>query len=257
MKKDSLSKALLLFGRLCKLPFVNPRGLQEVLGVAFATTEGVMDPENDVLPVPGIYLEDLVREQDINSADVTVRLFARIKFSILLEEALALGVLMQMCKASRAFEFGTHRGISSSQLAANLPEHGRLFTLDLPRSDTRTRFTVDDAAEKEVANFAVKGDMIPEHLRKKVTFLEQDSALFDPTSYKESMDFVFIDGAHTIEYVANDSEKAWTMLKPGGIVAWHDCRAQSPDVVKYLRSCKFYPRRIRNTTLAFAEKPKA
>jgi predicted O-methyltransferase YrrM len=255
MKKDSFSKALLLFGRLCKLPFTNPRGLHEVLGVAFAATEGVMDSENDVLPVPGIYLEDLVREQNI-SADVTVRLFARIKFSILLEEALALGVLMQMCNASRAFEFGTHRGISSSQLAANLPENGQLFTLDLPRSDTRTRYAVDDAAEKEVANFAVKGDMIPEHLRKKVTFLEQDSALFDPAPYKESMDFVFIDGAHTAEYVANDSEKAWTMLRPGGIVAWHDCRAQSPDVVKYLRSCKYHPRRIRNTTLAFAKKPK-
>src|SRR5262249_14779139 len=106
-----------------------------------------------------------------------------VKFSLTLEEALGLGVLMQKCRASRAFEFGTHRGVSSAQLASNLPENGQLFTLDLPRTDTRTHFKVDDAAEKEVANFPVKGDLIPEGLRKKVTFLEQDSATFDPKPY--------------------------------------------------------------------------
>ena len=68
-------------------------------------------------------------------------------------------------------------------------------------------------------------------------------------------DFVFVDAAHTAAYVRNDSEKAWAMLRPGGIVAWHDCRPQSPDVVKYLRNCPFAVSRISGTTLAFATKP--
>lgn len=249
------SKFAVLLGRLLKLPFVNPRGLQEVGGMALAATEGVMDPEIDVLPIPGVYLIDLVDEAAAKGWKVSVQAYPRITFSITLEEALGLGVLMQKCQAVRAFEFGTHRGVSSAQLASNLPDNGQLFTLDLPRKDTRTHFTVDDAAEKEVANFPVKGDLIPDALRKKITFIEQDSATFDPTPYAESMDFVFVDAAHTIEYVVNDSEKAWAMLKPGGIVAWHDCRAQSPDVVKYLRSCKYNPHRIKMTSLAFAEKP--
>jgi hypothetical protein len=54
----------------------------------------------------------------------------------------------------------------------------------------------------------------------------------------------------------NDSEKAWAMLRPGGIAAWHDCRPQNPGVVKYLRSCKYNPHRILGTTLAFAVKPR-
>ena len=243
-------------GRLCKLSFLNPRGLQEVGGMALAATEGVMDPMIDVLPIPAVSLMDLISEREAKVWNVTIRPFPRITFSITLEEAVGLGMLMQKCNASRVFEFGTHRGVSSAQLAANLPEQGQLFTLDLPRSDTHTHFQVDDWAEKEVANYPVKGDLIPEPLRKKVTFLEQDSALFDPKPYAESMDFIFVDAAHTLEYVTNDSEKAWAMLKPGGIVAWHDCRAQSPDVVRYLRSCKFNPQRIHGTTLAFAEKSK-
>jgi predicted O-methyltransferase YrrM len=255
MKTEKLSKLALLFGRLCKLPFVNPRGLQEVCGIALAVTDGLMDSEIDVLPIPSVSLMDLMDKND-KAWNVAIRPFPRITFSVTLEEAVGLGMLMQKCKASRAFEFGTHRGVSSTQLAANLPEQGQLFTLDLPRSGTDHHFKVDNLAEKEVANFPVKGDLIPEELRKKVTFLEQDSALFDPGPYAESMDFVFVDAAHTMEYVVNDSEKAWAMLKPGGILAWHDCRAQSPDVVKYLRSCKYNPRRVGGTTLAFAEKPK-
>jgi predicted O-methyltransferase YrrM len=84
--------------------------------------------------------------------------------------------------------------------------------------------------------------------------LAQDSAAFDPKPYENSMDFIFIDGAHSYEYVLNDSEKAWAMLRPGGIAAWHDCRPQNPGVVKYLRSCKYNPHRILGTTLAFAVK---
>lgn len=251
-----LAKLALLVGRLLKLTFVNPRGLREVSGIALGVTDGLMDPTIDVLPIARVASIDLITEREAGAWSVTIRPFPRVTFSVTLEEATALGILMRRCKAKRAFEFGTHRGVSSSQLAANLPEDGRLFTLDLPRSDTRTHFEVNNWAEKEVAEFPVKGDLIPPELRERVTFLEQDSALFDPTPYAGSMDFVFVDAAHTIEYVTNDSEKAWVMLRPGGVVAWHDCRAQSPDVVKFLRSCPYGPRRVENTTLAFAEKPR-
>lgn len=243
-----------LLGRLCKLCFVNPRGLREVSGHALAQTEGVMDPEIDVLPLPKVAAVDL-HDGGAQAWNVNVQVFPAITFSVTLMEAVSLGVLMRKCRARRVFEFGTHRGVSTSQLAANVPDDGEVFTLDLPRTNTQTHFKVECAAEKEVANFPRKGDLIPEQLRSRVHFLEQDSALFDPKPYAESMDFVFVDAAHTMDYVVNDSEKAWIMLRPGGIVAWHDCRAQSPDVIKYLRGCPYKPRRIGETTLAFAEKP--
>ncbi len=245
-----------LAGRVAKLSLTNHRGFREVAGVALGVSEGVMDPEIDVLPIPCVEPLDLIEEFDREGFRVTICPFPKVKFSIFLEEAMGLGILMQKANAARAFEFGTHRGVSTTQLAANLPPQGKIFTLDLPRSDTSTKFEVDNAAEKEVANFPTKGDLIPADLRSKVTFIEQDSARFDPTPYAGTIDFVFVDAAHTMEYVINDSEKAWTMLRPGGIVAWHDCRFQSPDVVKYLRGCKYNPRRIARTTLAFAEKPK-
>jgi len=256
VKTDSFSKTALLFGRIFKMAVVNPRGLREVAGISLAVSEGLMDPSADVLPIPVVSLVDLLSGDGETAVNSQVWAFPSVRFSISLVEALTLGMLARKCQATRIFEFGTHRGVSTTQLAANLPEQGKVFTLDLPRSDTRTHFEVDDSAENEVANFPVKGDLIPESLRKKITFLEQDSAKFDPAPYAESIDLIFVDAAHTREYVLNDSEKAWAMLKPGGILAWHDCRPQSPEVVKYLRACKYQPRRIEGTTLAFAQKPK-
>ena len=69
------------------------------------------------------------------------------------------------------------------------------------------------------------------------------------------MDFVFVDGAHNYDYVKNDSEKGWRMLRRGGIIAWHDCRHQDPDVIRFLLQCSFEPVRIAGTTVAFATKP--
>jgi predicted O-methyltransferase YrrM len=97
--------------------------------------------------------------------------------------------------------------------------------------------------------------MVPSELRSRIQFLKQDSARFDPAPYAGQMDFVFVDGAHNTEYVRNDSEKGWSMLKPGGIMAWHDCAVGDPEVIRYLLQCAYHPTRILGTSLAFATKP--
>lgn len=255
MKQSNLSKLAVLTGRVLRLALTNRRGLREVCGVALSASEGVMDPAADVLPIPQLTIEKLLAEEREPMA-LGLRAFPQVRFSISVLEAVGLAALMHRARAQRVFEFGTHRGVSTSQLAANLPAEGRLFTLDLPADDRRTQFEIESLpGDLEVSKFPTKGDLIPADLRGRVQLLTGDSAKFDPSPYAGSIDFVFVDAAHTAEYVANDSEKAWTMLRPGGIVAWHDCRPLTPPVVQYLRACRFQPRRLAGTTLAFATKP--
>ena len=71
------------------------------------------------------------------------------------------------------------------------------------------------------------------------------------------MDAVFVDGAHIFEYVRNDSEKGWRMLRSGGVLIWHDFRPQTPDVMRHVLQSDFNARRIDGTTLAYAVKPHA
>lgn len=237
-----------------KLALVNRRGLREVAGVSLALSEGLLDPESDVLPIPVVAMDELVRGEARNVI-AKVCVFPPEESSISFAEACALAILMHKANAKRVFEFGTFRGVSTAQLVLNAPDDGEIFTLDLPANDPRTQFSVTEEHETKLTRLQRKGDLIPESLRGRVRFLAQDSALFDSAPYRDSMDFVFVDGAHTAEYVANDSEKAWAMLRSGGIVAWHDCRPESPAVARYLRACRFRPRRIQGTTVAFAIKP--
>jgi predicted O-methyltransferase YrrM len=69
------------------------------------------------------------------------------------------------------------------------------------------------------------------------------------------MDLVFIDGAHSEDYVRNDTLQALKMIRPGGgVVIWHD--AHLFGVVKFLapwiRDHQLEVYFIRHTSLAVA-----
>ncbi len=49
-----------------------------------------------------------------------------------------------------------------------------------------------------------------------------DSKALDVTPWKGQCDLVFVDGSHAYSYVLNDSRKALDLVKPGGLVIWHD-----------------------------------
>ena len=59
---------------------------------------------------------------------------------------------------------------------------------------------------------------------------------FDYSPYHGRVDFVFIDGNHSIRYVASDTEQALKMLAPGGVILWHDYEQIHPKLVRYIDS---------------------
>lgn len=241
---------------MLKIAVRNPRALRELFGNALATAEQLTDPIVDVTVLPQVSVEELF---SFTEHETILSLWAvpAVARSISLHEAVCLSALMKRANARRVFEFGTYRGVSTTQLVLNLPADGKVLTLDLPVTDLNTQFELDTLGEVEVVKDARKGELIPPHLRSRIEFIALDSAKFDPGPYEGSMDLVFVDGAHTAEYVKNDSEKGWRMLRPGGILCWHDCRFNSPSVIKYLRSCSYHPKRIIGGSIAFAEKPAA
>lgn len=254
MTQSNLGKFLLLAGRTAKVLFRNPYGLRELCGVASASAEQLTDPEVDVTRLPKVSIEDILASVNEKTI-ISLWALPQVARSISFHEAACIGALLKLARARRVFEFGTYRGFSTTQIVLNLPPDGQVFTLDLPLTNLNTKFELDTVGEFEVVQDTRKGELIPENLRERITFIAQDSALFDPTPYENSMDLVFVDGAHTAEYVQNDSEKGWRMLRPGGVICWHDCRFNSPGVIKYLRRCPYHPKRIAGGSIAFATKP--
>jgi len=217
----------------------------------------VVDRSRDLLRFPSIDIHDLLPASG-DPWEIKMAMFPKTYVShasISLLESTALILLLKRAEAKRIFEFGTFKGISITQLALNLPPESEIYTLDLPEEPTGTRFAIADPEDAVIAIEKGKGTLVPAALRPCVKFLQQDSAAFDETRFAGRMDFVFVDGAHNYDYVKNDSEKGWRMLRRGGIIAWHDCRPSDPGVVRYLLQSSFKPTRISSTTVAFATKP--
>jgi len=179
--------------------------------------------------VPSVAITSLV------SNTVSLRLYeqAEVPGNISFEELLILVELLQACQPTTCFEIGTFDGRTTLNMAANTCDDAVIYTLDLPREQIgSTIFPLNPAdlgvVEKETSGVRYRG-MVEEY---KIQQLYGDSAAFDYAPYQGKIDFVFVDGSHTYEYVLSDSRSAITLLRNGkGTILWHDYPT-SPPVLK-------------------------
>lgn len=138
-------------------------------------------------------------------------------------QRLVVAALVKALGSRSFFEIGTNRGRTAWTVARTNPDV-QLYTLDAPpgldRAETRFALAEDDrlAFRDESCGEAFRGT--PE--ANRITQLWGDSAVFDYSSYQSSIDFVYIDGAHTYDYVVNDSKRAFEMLSESGVIGWDD-----------------------------------
>ncbi|MDB4883818.1 MAG: hypothetical protein JWL95_2584 [Gemmatimonadetes bacterium] len=154
-------------------------------------------------------------------------------------EAWILAVLAK--NARHLFEFGTCTGKTAYLWARNAPTDARITTLTLaPESRAEYRAeSGDDPAETDVAlresefaTFLYSGTAA----ESKIEQLYGDSKSFDIGPWAGRCDLVFVDGSHAYSYVVSDSAKALELVRPGGLVLWHDYggRRHSPGVYRAL-----------------------
>jgi predicted O-methyltransferase YrrM len=143
-------------------------------------------------------------------------------------ESWILAVLAR--NATKMFEFGTCTGRTAYLWARNSPPNARVYTLTLDpghpeeyrgAASDDPRDEADALQETVFRNFAYTGTAV-EH---KVVQLYGDSKAFDDNPYEASCDLIFVDGSHARSYVESDSAKALAMVKPGGLILWHDYRS--------------------------------
>ena len=58
--------------------------------------------------------------------------------------------------------------------------------------------------------------------QKKITQVFGDSSAIDWAKLPGPFDIVFIDGCHSYDYVAKDTQNALKYTRPGGLIIWHD-----------------------------------
>ncbi len=129
-----------------------------------------------------------------------------------LPEFLSLAAICRFRAPRRIFEIGTYLGSSTAIMAQNTPATTELWTLDLSEQEMQA-LNLD---------FAVGRDFVGTRHAAKITQLRGDSRKFDFSPYKGKMDLVFVDANHAYPFVKFDTQVAFDLLAPGGIIIWDD-----------------------------------
>lgn len=166
--------------------------------------------------LPEISPNEIMRE----SPAITIREPEMVSGNVSLLEIALINTLIQKQKPKNLFEIGTFDGRTTLNMAANISE-GTVYTLDLPVENVSTEFTIT-GDKKFVPNVSRKLRFTGKLEEQKIKRLFGDSAAFDFSPFKNQIDILFIDGAHTYEYVLNDTKKTEMLMREHGIVLWHD-----------------------------------
>lgn len=169
-------------------------------------------PERDARDCIGAPPSVYVLEQDAADGNVTGY------------ELLLIAQLVASRRVEQVFEIGTFDGRTTLNLAANLPASGRVYTLDLPPQQLKqTGLRIASGDENFIQKERSGSRFVGSAFEQKIVQLYGDSATFDFAPYEGKMDVVFVDGAHSYEYVRNDTQIALRLLKSGGgMILWHD-----------------------------------
>jgi predicted O-methyltransferase YrrM len=150
-------------------------------------------------------------------------------FNVSTEELLILCHLTRLFAPQRIFEFGTFDGRTTLHLALNCPDDGAVYTMDVV--DGAFDFGPDAKYMEEIN----VGQYFKETaVNSKITRITADSTAFDFSPYAKSMDLIFVDAGHSYDVVMHDSRRAFEMVRPGGVIIWHDY-LMIDDVTRALR----------------------
>jgi predicted O-methyltransferase YrrM len=157
-------------------------------------------------------------------ARVELRELVAVNGNTSLQELAVLASLVALRAPKRIFEIGTFDGRSTINLAINSTAETEVLTLDLPNHMARDTALRTDPLDTQYIDKASSGARYQKtDVAARIVQLWGDSATFDFGPYRGTIDFVFVDGSHSYEYILNDSRRAVELLRDGrGVVIWHD-----------------------------------
>lgn len=223
----SLRHAAAAASYVVTLPFTNPpaaRRLVRSLGSAVLDTRF---EERSPLPQLSPQLQAALDRESVRLPPMSMlepgnQVFEGLKQLTALARALG---------ARSVFEIGTYNGVTALTLALNLPD-AEVHTLDLAPEDEPAL----PISEADPLNFRgtdarayhcyPESERIVQHLG--------DSASFDFGPLARTIDLVYVDGAHSYEYVRNDTRVAFELVTERGAVVWDDYWRLVPDVPRFL-----------------------
>jgi len=244
------------------MPYRSPRRLDAIKTVrhlskpafvrALARTAADWD-FTAAVPVPVVPVESLMEQH--HEQEIHLRVGSGVFGETRLTDLVALSLLVATLRPNVLFEFGTFTGLGTLHMALNSPA-GIVHTLDLPSVERASVSGLDweSGIDESTVGSIYRADA---EVASRVRQHWGDSRCFDTSHLRGLVEFVFIDAAHSYEFVRNDTEKAHELAAPGAMVAWHDYNRVCPDVQRVVaeQTPKFSPVALAGTSIALMRLP--
>jgi predicted O-methyltransferase YrrM len=142
-------------------------------------------------------------------------------------------------------EFGCNQGITAKRLLDNVPSLEKYIGIDVVADHVPTLKCQSSEVPIVAGHHAASDDRFSVYLAPSITIGAEQL---------EPCDAIFIDGDHSDAAVTHESHLAKKLVRPGGIICWHDYGNSAVEVTQVLnRLCgKGWPiNRVEHSWLAF------
>lgn len=156
--------------------------------------------------------------------------------SLTINDKVVIAISCHLLKPKTVIEIGTFRGETTDLMAQNLI-NADIYTLDLSPDFSNHSYR-PDADDLEVLKLRKPDSYIQDSYvtNSRIHQIYGDSAIFDFKNINLTFDLAFIDGAHSYEYVKNDTEKLLPLMSSGGWIIWDDYCFSFPQIIEYVNT---------------------
>jgi predicted O-methyltransferase YrrM len=135
--------------------------------------------------------------------------------------------LVNSVKPKVMIEFGVQEGRTAKIMLDNVPTLHRYVGIDIPANARPTLACQQSEVPRSAGVYAAADE--------RFWLLVKERGSFDVGPQDlEPADAIFIDGDHSARAVAHDSDLARVLVRPGGIVVWHDNHNPAVEVTGVL-----------------------
>jgi predicted O-methyltransferase YrrM len=160
-----------------------------------------------------------------------------------------IAAMFREIEARSVIEIGCRDGRTAQVLLANVPTLRRYIGIDVPPSYAPGL----DHQRAEMVD--APGHLAASDQRFSLLICERGSLDIGPQDIEQSCDAIYIDGDHSLRAVSHDSHLARALVRPGGLIIWHDyndaVEVEVRPVLDHLADQGWPIVHIRDTWLAF------
>ena len=172
--------------------------------------------------IPTLLIPEVSPNEVMSGSEaIVIREPEAVSGNVSLLELTLINWFVKKTRARNLFHIGTFDQRTILNMAADCSD-GPAFTLDLASAKTiETEFAIT-GDKKFIPNQKRTLRFVNTPEENKIKRLFGDSATFDFSPFKNQIDLLFIDGAHTYEYVTSDTKRTESIMREHGLILWHD-----------------------------------